>query len=82
MPNFLIPCKAKCLVCYEPQTPDHAVWSSEITSVVVTWLGDVIAVPREQVVEFRVDMFGRAILVDCPVGPCRVVGQRLEGAGV
>ena len=24
--------KAKRLVCYEPQMPDHAVWSSEITS--------------------------------------------------
>ena len=45
-------------------------------------LGDVFGVPGQQVVEFRVDVFGRAILVDDAVGPGRIVGHGLEGAGV
>ena len=50
--------------------------------VVGVGLGGVLAVPGEQVVEFRVNVFGWAVLVDAAVGPGRVVGQSLEGAGL
>ena len=43
-------------------------------------LGRVFGVPCQQVVQFRVDMFRWAVLVDDAVGTGGVVGQRLEGA--
>ena len=42
----------------------------------------VLPVPVEEVVELRVDVFRRAVLVNDAVGPGGVVGQRLECAGM
>ena len=50
--------------------------------VIDVGLGDVLAVPTRQVVQFRVNVFGWAVLVDAAVGPGRVVGHGLEGAGL
>jgi len=41
-------------------------------------LGDVLAVPVQQVVEFGVDVFGRAVLVDDAVGRVRLLGMVLK----
>ena len=49
--------------------------------VVDAGLREVLAVLRKQVVESRVDVFGRAVLVDYAVGPGWIVGHGLEGAG-
>ena len=48
--------------------------------VVNVGLGTALAVPVQEVIEFGVHMFGRAVLVDNSVGPGGIVGQRLEGA--
>ena len=45
-------------------------------------LGRVLGVPRQQVVQLRVDVLGRAVLVDDAVRPGGIVGHRFEGAGM